>query len=540
MSVENPDRLTWNLVFAAFAGGVFPGFQHGYSTGVTNAPTDLIKEWLMDCPEHLRAKGNLTRLEQVDCVMTEHHANYIVSFIVACFAIGGMIGGLLIGILVAILGQKKGILSLNLLVYVSALLMWGSVDLHSGPVMILGRVLIGVAAGAGAGLAPMYLSEVAPVAYRGAVCTVYQLMITVSILMSQVFGLPQILGSRENWPMLFLVIIAPALMNNVLMFFTVESPKFLFIEKKQPERAAAALKWLRQTEDVSKELERYAEEAKDIGKSPKAAFRILLKDPAFRKPLWIAAMMMLAQQLTGINAVMFYSNSIFLQSGLNREEATLATILTGASNVLATVVSLALIERLGRKTLMVGGLSGMLCFTVLLLICQLLKDSGHLFKIFSVIAVVCYVLSFAIGPGPVPWFLVSELFEQNARPPATALAVILNWMANFLVGQVFLPVQTAIGEYVFLIFIAFQVVFILYVWKFVPETRGRTTREISDFFKTPDQLRQEKSSVFTMTSSTITSDIRVIPNSGEFKAKKSASEAAPLSSVLLESKHENL
>merc|ERR1719290_421472 len=152
-------------------------------------------------------------------------------------------------------------------------------------------------------------------------------------------------------------------------------------------------------------------------------------------------------------------------------------------NVLMTVVSLVLIEKAGRKTLMISGLCGMFITTTLILVSLLTFKTAHFMSYVAIAGVILFVVSFATGPGSIPWFFVTELFSQSGRPIATSVAVSVNWTANFLVGLGFPIIKEAAGPYVFIIFIVIQLVFILYVWRFVPETKNRTIEEISSAFR---------------------------------------------------------
>jgi SP family facilitated glucose transporter-like MFS transporter 1 len=207
----------------------------------------------------------------------------------------------------------------------------------------------------------------------------------------------------------------------------------------------------------------------------------------------IAIMMMLAQQLTGINAIIFYSTDVFVNAGLSHENAQFATIGLGVANVFMTIVAIFAIEKAGRKTLLLIGLVGMLASTIGLFACLKLTESEpkskndsdqgtSLIAKFSVFSLVAYIVFFALGPGPIPWFLVSELFKQNARPVATAVAVGVNWMANFIISWAFQPITTLIGPYVFLIFMVTMAFFIFYTYSYVPETKDRTITEITEQF----------------------------------------------------------
>ncbi|MCL4149483.1 UNVERIFIED_CONTAM: hypothetical protein GTU68_014907 [Idotea baltica] len=161
-----------------------------------------------------------------------------------------------------------------------------------------------------------------------------------------------------------------------------------------------------------------------------------------------------------------------------------ATIAMGSMNILMTVVSLILVERAGRKTLMLAGLAGMMVDTILLTICLALQlEADNWLSYASIVLVFLFMGMFATGPGSIPWFLVNELFASNARPTASSIAVAVNWTAAFLVGVGFLPIVQALGPYVFLVFTALLGFFIIFTIKKVPETRGRSINEITAIFK---------------------------------------------------------
>ena len=138
--------------------------------------------------------------------------------------------------------------------------------------------------------------------------------------------------------------------------------------------------------------------------------------------------------------VIFFSTEIYKSAGLGPDESLYATIAMGAMNVLMTVVSLIMVEKAGRKTLMITGLSGMMVISFLLTICLALKNLANWISYFSIILVILFVVMFATGPGSIPWFLVNELFASNARPIAASIAVAVNWTAAFLVGLGFMPI----------------------------------------------------------------------------------------------------
>merc|ERR1712223_1329695 len=329
----------------------------------------------------------------------------------------------------------------------------------------------------------MYLSEISPTALRGALGTVYQLIITLSILISQILGMNNVLGTEDGWPWLLAITAVPAILQLATLPFCPESPKYLLLDKDDEMAAQSALGWLRGTIEVHDEMDEMKQEQESMKLVPKVTLKEMIINSSLRKPLIIAMMMMLAQQLSGINCAIFYSTNIFKEAGLNPTQSQSATLGMGAMNVAMTFVSLALIEKAGRKVLMLSGLSLMICMTILLLASLLTFTTVPAMSYVAVVAVITFVVGFATGPGSIPWFFVTELFAQSGRPTATSIAVTVNWSANFLVGLTFVPLQRIMGPWVFMVFIVIQLFFIVYVAVVVPETKGKTIDEITARFR---------------------------------------------------------
>lgn len=491
-STENNSNkgLNFRIGFAIAAGAIGSSFQHGYNTGVLNAPQSLIENWISRCPDN---EANATATdgdaaapaggEESSSCMDPYTVTLIWSWVVAIFCIGGMLGGTMVGFVASWLGRKGGLLLNNVLVVIATLLMGFAKMAGSYQMLIAGRLVIGINSGLNAGLAPMYLSEIAPVALRGAVGTVYQLIITMSILLAQVLGMTNCLGTESGWPWLLAITAVPAVFQIITLPFCPESPKYLLLDKDDEMAANKALTWLRGTIEIHDEMDEMKQEQESMKLVPKVTLKEMLTNSSLRQPLIIAIMMMLAQQLSGINAAIFFSTKIFGTAGLDEAASQSATLGMGAMNVAMTIISLIMIEKAGRKTLMLIGLAGMFLMTTMLLISLLLVESVTWLSYLAVAAVILFVVGFATGPGSIPWFFVTELFAQSGRPIATSIAVAVNWSANFLVGLGFSPIQLAVGPYVFIIFMVIQVLFILYVWLVVPETKNRTIEEVTAQFR---------------------------------------------------------
>jgi len=209
----------------------------------------------------------------------------------------------------------------------------------------------------------------------------------------------------------------------------------------------------------------------------------LIQSPTLRLPLVIAIVMQLSQQLSGINAVFYYSTNLFITTGLSETSAKYATIGIGSVMVLMTLVSIPLMDRSGRRTLHLYGLGGMFIFSIFITISFLVKELVSWIWWLSVVSTLFYVVFFAVGPGSIPWMITAELFSQGPRPAAMSVAVLINWCANFLVAIGFPTMQTMLENYTFLPFSMFLAVFWIFTYKKVPETKNKTFDEIATLFK---------------------------------------------------------
>ncbi|XP_069835961.1 solute carrier family 2, facilitated glucose transporter member 3-like [Dendropsophus ebraccatus] len=462
-------RLTGSLAFAVSVAAI-GSLQFGYNTGVINAPEEVIRSFYND-----------TYIHRYQTPMTPGMLTSLWSLSVAIFSVGGMFGSLSVGFFANRFGRRNSMLLVNVAALVGGALMALSKVAWSFEMLIIGRFVIGIFSGFCTGLVPMYIGELAPTAYRGALGTLNQLGIVIGILIAQVFGLEVILGSSTYWPLLLGITVFLSIIQCGLLPFCPESPRYLLIIKNQQEEAEAILKKLRGTQDVSSDMEEMREEGQRMAQEKPVSFLELFRSRQYRQPIIISIVLQLSQQLSGINAVFYYSTSIFRDA--NVPNPIYATIGAGIINVVFTVVSLLIVERAGRRTLHLTGLGGMAVFALIMTIALKLKDYAMGWSYVSIVAIFGFVALFEIGPGPIPWFIVAELFSQGPRPAAMAVSACSNWTANFLVGMLFPYAAAGCGPYVFLIFMGLLIIFFIFTFFKVPETKGRTFEEIAQDFK---------------------------------------------------------
>ncbi|XP_043117003.1 solute carrier family 2, facilitated glucose transporter member 3 isoform X2 [Puntigrus tetrazona] len=505
---------------------IIGSLQFGYNTGVINAPDEKVQGFIR----------NVTQ-ERSGEPMVKSTLTTVWSVTVSIFNVGGMIGSLSVGSLVDKLGRRKCMLLSNILALIGGGLMGLSSVCNSFELIIVGRLIIGAFCGLCTGLTPMYVGEIAPTALRGAFGTLHQLGVVIGILIAQILGLELLLGSQTLWPLLLGLTVLPAVLQCILLIFCPESPRYLLITLNQEEEARQVLTRLRGHSDVEDDIREMKEEAMKMSMEKKVSIPELFRNSAYRQPIIIAIILQLSQQLSGINAVIYYSTKIFRYAGIT--EAVYATIGVGAVNTLFTVISLFLVERAGRRTLHMIGLAGMtVCALLMTISLEILNPinagSGanttatsetvaaggtSPISILAILAVFGFVASFEMGPGTIPWFIVAELFAQGPRPAAIAVAGCCNWTASFLVGLLFPELLELCQAYVFIIFFILLIIFFVFTYFRVPETKGRTFEDIASGFS---KAAGSGSANYTSPDGTIA--MTVSPSSEKFQMTEMAGQ----------------
>ncbi|KAL2329513.1 hypothetical protein Fmac_017094 [Flemingia macrophylla] len=339
--------------------------------------------------------------------------------------------------------------------------------------MIIGRLLAGIGIGVASAIVPLYISEISPTEIRGALGSVNQLFICIGILAALLAGLP-LVGNPIWWRTMFGITLVPSILLALGMTFSPESPRWLFQQGKISE-AAKAVKTLYGKERVA--LVMHDLTAASHGSSEPEAGWFDLFSSRYWKVVSIGATLFLLQQLAGINAVVYYSTSVFRSAGIASDVA--ASALVGASNVFGTIVASSLMDRQGRKTLLITSFSGMAASMLLLSVSFSWKALAPYSGTLAVLGTVLYVLSFSLGAGPVPALLLPEIFASRIRAKAISLSLGTHWISNFVIGLYFLSVVNKFGiSTVYLGFSSVCLLAVLYIAGNVVETKGRSLEEI--------------------------------------------------------------
>ncbi|XP_029132536.2 solute carrier family 2, facilitated glucose transporter member 1-like [Labrus bergylta] len=467
--MECSGKVTPQLMMAVGT-AVIGSLQFGYNTGVINAPQIIIENFYNET-WHSRFSEDISQTT----------LTALWSLSVAIFSVGGMLGSFSVGLFVNRFGRKNSMLMANVLAFIAAAFMGFSKLACSFEMLIIGRFIIGLYSGLSTGFVPLYVEEISPTSLRGALGTLHQLGVVIGILLAQVLGIEGVMGNSTLWPVLLSITLLPAVLQCILLPLCPESPRYLLINCNEESKARSILVKLRGTDEVSEDMHEMKEESQQMMREKKVTILELFRSPSYRQPIFVAIMLQLSQQLSGINAVFYYSTGIFHRAGVS--QPVYATIGAGLVNVAFTVVSLFVVERMGRRPLHLIGLMGMAISAVFLTVAMALLDHFSWMSYISIVAIFSFVAFFEIGPGPIPWFIVAELFSQGPRPAAIAVAGFSNWSANFMVGMGFQYVELLCGPYVFIIFTVLLLGFFVFTYFKVPETKGRTFDEISAGFR---------------------------------------------------------
>ena len=453
------NRLVITIATIAATGGLLFGFDTGVISGALN---------------FLRDGWDLTT-GQLEIVTT-------------AVLVGAVVGAASSGRMTDILGRKKVIIFTAVIFAVGAI---GTGLAPSISFLIAGRIVIGVAIGIASFTVPLYISEISPTRNRGALVTLNQLMITIGILASYISDyLIADDANLESWRWMFLVGFFPALILFIGMFFLPQTPRWLISMGRNEE----GLNVLRKVEDpdlVDESFNKMKEEM-ELNSKSKVPWNEIFK-PWLRTAMFIGIGIMFFQQFTGINTIIYYSPVIFKMAGfVSNTDSILPAVIVGAVNVLFTVVSIALLDRVGRRPIFFVGLTGMTVALVALGLSFFFQDAlGDSLKVFTVASMLLYIMFFALSLGPLGWLIISEIYPLKIRGVGMSIGSLSNWLFNGVVAFTFLKLVNALSPAgAFWLYAAVGIVGIAWGYHYIPETKGHTLEKIEEHWRKGKKPRE--------------------------------------------------
>ncbi len=369
-------------------------------------------------------------------------------------------------------GRKKVLMFAALLFFISAI---GSATAHALFYFLVARVLGGVAVGVASILSPMYIAELAPAKYRGSLVSLNQLAIVIGILVAFLSNYLLADSGPNNWRWMLLVMAAPAILLFFSLFLVPESPRWLVARQRNDEALAVLIKTSGEEYAAAELLE--IEDTLKIHQE--SVFSDLLA-PKVRPLLFMGIILAVFSQITGINTIMYYAPKIFATVGNSNGSSLLQTLAIGCINVVFTLIAMSIIDRFGRKWMLILGSGGMMSMLLgLSTLFFIHQTSGIMVLVF----ILGYIACFSASLGAAVWVVISELFPNRLRSKGMSVAIVALWIACTIVSITFpIMLERLSGGITFLIFAVICLANLLYVWRYVPETKGKTLEELEHQF----------------------------------------------------------
>ncbi len=446
------------FVFIAALFAALGGLLFGYDTGVISGALIFIK----------REFGLTTAAEEI---------------VVSGVLLGATIGAIIGGKAADFFGRRRVLLVTAAIFGIGALT---SAIAPSPAILIVSRVVLGLAIGLASTNVPVYLSEVAPARARGWVVSLFQLAVTIGIVIAYLTDYA--FAGMEGWRWMLGLAVVPALVFGAGMFFLPETPRWL-IRGGQHEVAHRVLIRIRELADVDVEIE---EIKASLAQQTESGRWVDLLSQQVRPALIVGLGLAIFQQITGINTVIYYAPKILQAAGFNSASgAILATAGVGVVNVGMTIIAMFLVDRAGRRPLLLVGIAGMIVTLGMLGLSFRISNQSVQLAWIAVICLMGYVASFAISLGPIFWLMIAEIYPLKIRGLAEGMAATFNWGSNLLVSLTFLTLVEKLGaSSTFLLYAFASVASWLFAYYLVPETKGRTLEEIEAFWRTDRRHRQ--------------------------------------------------
>jgi MFS transporter, SP family, xylose:H+ symportor len=458
--MKNKGFYIASVTFVATLGGLL----FGYDTAVISGAEKSIQGYLIE------SQGLSTLI----------HGLTISSALIGC-----IIGGLISGITASRFGRKKSLMIAALLFFISALgsaypefLFFQRGEPTIGLLLMFNfyRIIGGIGVGLASAVCPMYIGEIAPAHIRGSLVSVNQFAIIFGMLV--VYFVNWGIASGQSlewintigWRRMFLSETIPAGLFGILLFFVPESPRYLSL--------------------VNKEKEAYRILARINGKERATAIMEEIKNSIShhtsarlfsfgKKVIIIGILLSVFQQFVGINVALYYAPRIFESMGAAKDASLLQTVIMGLINVIFTVLAIFTVDKWGRKPLLIIGSAGMALGMFAISALAFMKIIG----IGTLVFIIIYTASFMMSWGPITWVLISEIFPNKIRGKAVAIAVAAQWAANYFISSTYPAMMEFSGGFTYGFYGLMSILSLLFVWKIIPETKGKTLEEMEGLWE---------------------------------------------------------
>ncbi len=406
-------------------------------------------------------------------------------WVVSTMMLGAALGAISTGWISFRLGRKTSLTAGAALFIIGSL---GSSLAPNVPILLVSRVLLGFAVGIASYVAPLYLSEMSEKEDRGKLISMYQMMVTIGILVA--FISDTIFSYGGHWRMMLGIISLPALLLMISVFGLPDSPRWL-ASKGKFDKAKEILRMLNTT-DAKADSE--LNEIHESLKVKQEGWSLFKENKNVRRAVYLGMLLQAMQQFTGMNVILYYAPQIFKHAGFaNTEQQMIATVICGVTNALATIIAMKTVDKQGRKPVLKIGFAGIAIGTFLLGVCLYMINAGFSalwISIFAILMTLFTIASFAMSAGPVVWILCSEIQPLKSRDFGVACSTTTNWIVNMIIGATFLTLINTFGIAVtFWIYTGMNILFVILTVLLIPETKGISLENIEKNLMDGKRLR---------------------------------------------------
>ena len=461
------------LIAALFSSLLGP-FQTGYNQKIINVPHKNIKKFIK---EAVATRHDIDL--SPNAIITYH------SYAMSIYVIGQVIGIIFASRIADRFGRIRGQLYPQIFSLLGAILMGLCRDASSFELLLIGRLFIGISTSILMINSRLYLVEIAPIHIRGAIGALGGFGCALGNFTSTVLGLENILGGDNTWPILLGLASVPSILQCITLPFIPETPRYLILSKVNLQEAEDALKKLRNTDDVKQEITDIQNEEKNIYKLKKYSICQILGSSHLRLSVIFCVCLFLSQQLSGLGGVFSYTTALFDNAGLDTNVSQYAVIGISVIALAMTLIVIPLMDRLGRRTLYLCGLGGIVICNTMITV-ELNFISEEYLGFFLVGTTYLFAVFFSIGLQSIPLLVTLEIFTQGPRSAASSVATLVCVFTQFVVALIFPQLQIHLQEFCFLPFLIISLVFFVIFWFYFPETKKRTSTELALLFQAPN------------------------------------------------------
>ncbi|KAM8961117.1 solute carrier family 2, facilitated glucose transporter member 11-like [Pelodytes ibericus] len=462
----------WRILPLIIVLGIGSAIPRGFHISVTSSSSLFVRDFI-----------NQTWIRRYGTFAPKATVTLLWSSAVSIYSIGGLLGSLLSGHFIRKYGKKRCLIFTNMLGITATVCVGFCKMAGSHEMILVGRFLYGVTMGLSFNTYVQYLGEMAPRNLRGFTNITGPVFVTLGKLWGQVVGLRETLGTEALWPLMMSLCGFTNVLQLLIMPFYPETPPHLLLVKKDKEQCIKAMKKYWGNDNYQIEIDNMLTE-QEICKTTKTMSVLdLLRDHSMRWKLYVVMCLILALQLSGINAIYYYASSVFVTAGLPDDQIPYMSLGMGSCEVMSSLLCTVLMERCGRKTLLLGSYGLMAIMLALLTITLSLQGWYNWIPYCSAVIIFLYTLFFGVGPGAITLVVVIEMCSHISRPAFFVIISSLNWIGLYIIGLTFPYVVASLNQFCFLIFLTCILVLGTFMFFFLPETKGKTLQQITEEFQ---------------------------------------------------------